>query len=207
MILEKRESLPSAGSILGIGGSPRKGSNSDTLLGQILDAAQNNKARTEQVRLFDLQFQPCVGCELCRKDNRCTRFNDDMVDLYPKIIAAKGLVLVCPVHNYNITAWMKAFIDRLYCFYNFNNKRPRGWSSRLANQGRKAVIAAISEQEDKKNMGFTLEAMRLPLEALGFEIIGELPVPGIFEAGKVAEVPEIIAEARHLGSILAKETF
>ncbi len=206
MILEKRENSPSGGSILGIGGSPRKGGNTDTLLDQIMDAARSGGARTEQVRLSDLQFQPCVGCEACRRNGRCTRFSDDMTDLYPKIIEAKGLVLACPVHNYNVTAWMKAFIDRLYGLYNFNYNRPRGWSSRLAGQGRKAVIAAVCEQEDKKDMGFTLEAMRLPLEALGFEIVGELPVLRIFEAGRVAEVPEVIAEARRLGSLLAKET-
>ncbi len=206
MILEKREPLPSGGNILGIGGSPRKGGNTDTLLGKILDAARSSGARTEQVRLADLQFQPCVGCEACRRSGRCTRFSDDMTELYPKIIEAKGLVLVCPVHNYNVTAWMKAFIDRLYCLYNFNDNRPRGWSSRLAGQGRKTVIAAVCEQEDKKDMGFALEAMRMPLEALGFEIVGELPVFRIFEAGRVAEVPEVIAEARRLGSLLAEET-
>ncbi len=206
MILEKRENPPSKGTILGIGGSPRKGGNSDTLLCQILHAAQIGGARTEQVRLPDLQFQPCVGCEACRKNSRCPRFSDDMTDLYPKIIEAKGLVLACPVHNYNITAWMKAFIDRLYCLYNFNDQRPRGWSSKLAGQGRKAVIAAVAEQEDKKDMGFALEAMRMPLEALGYEIVGELPVLRIFEAGRVAEVPEVMAEARRLGALLARET-
>jgi len=67
-------------------------------------------------------------------------------------------------------------IDRLYCFYNFDDNRPGGWSSRLAGQGRKAILAAICEQKNKDDMGFTLDAMRLPLEALGYEIIGELPV-------------------------------
>ncbi len=204
MVLEKRESPPSGRSILGIGGSPRKGGNTDTLLGQILGAAQEGGARTEQVRLPDLQFQPCVGCELCRRNGRCTRFDDDMTELYPKIVEAKGLVLVCPVHNYNVTAWIKAFIDRLYCFYNFNDNRPSGWSSKLAGQGRKAVIAAVCEQEDKKDMGFTLEAMRMPLEALGFEVIEELPVLRIFEAGRVSEHPEVIAEARRLGTLLGE---
>lgn len=206
MVLDRRETPPSGGSILGIGGSPRKGGNTDILAGQILDAARNGGARTEQLRLPDLKFTPCVGCEACRRDGLCTRFSDDMMDLYPKIIEAKGLVLVSPVHNYNVTAWMKAFIDRLYCLYNFNDNRPNGWSSSLAGQGRKAVIAAVCEQEDKKDMGFTLEAMRLPLEALGYEIVGELPVLRIFDAGKVAEVPEVIAEARRLGTLLAEET-
>lgn len=122
--------------------------------------------------------------------------------IYPDIIESKALVLVSPTHNYNVTAWMKAFIDRLYCFYNFDDNHPRGWSSRLANQGRKAVLAAICEQVDEDDMGVTLSAMRLPLEALGYEIIGELPVFKIFNKGKVKENKEILIQARKLGSDL-----
>ena len=118
--------------------------------------------------------------------------------------SSRGLVLVCPTHNYNVTAWMKAFIDRLYCFYDFDNNRPRGWSSRLAGQGRKAVIAAICEQENTEDMGFTLDAMRLPLKALGFDIIGELPVFRIFDKAKVEQEKLILDKAINLGSDLAK---
>ena len=123
--------------------------------------------------------------------------------LYPEVHQARGLVLVSPTHNYNITSWMKAFIDRLYCFYTFAETRPRAWSSRLAGQGRKAVLAAICEQEDQKDMGFTLEAMRLPLEALGYEIVGELPVFRIFDRGKVKDNGEVLASAKGLGEELA----
>ncbi len=114
------------------------------------------------------------------------------------------MVLVCPTHNYNVTAWMKAFIDRLYCFYIFDNKRPRGWSSRLIDQNRKAVIAAVCEQVDKKDMGFTLEAMRLPIEALGYEVVGELAVFGIFDKGKVQDEDETLTKAIELGNQLAE---
>ena len=115
------------------------------------------------------------------------------------------MVLVSPTHNYNITALMKAFIDRLYCFYNFESKnRPCPWSSQLENQGRKAVIVAVCEQENKQDMGFTLEAMRLPLEALGYEIIEELPVFGAFARGKVKEKEQILAKASDLGTLLAQ---
>jgi multimeric flavodoxin WrbA len=124
--------------------------------------------------------------------------------LYPKIVEAQGLVLVSPTHHYNVTAWMKAFIDRLYCFYDFDGKRPRGWSSRLAGQGRKAVLAAVCEQTRKEDMGFTLAAMRRPLEALGYEIVGELPVFGIFEREKVKEKTEVLRKASELGEELAK---
>ena len=115
----------------------------------------------------------------------------------------QGLILVSPTHNYNITAWMKAFIDRLYCFYDFDNNCPRGWSSRLAGQNRKAVIAAVCEQETKKDMGFTLEAMRLPLNALGYQIVDELAVFKIFKRGAVKKEKEILAKADKLGKDLA----
>lgn len=189
--------------ILGIGGSPRAGGNSDHLLKQILKGCEQNGASTRPALLRNYQFQGCIGCERCRKDKICTGLNDGMTLLYPEIATSKALVLVCPTHNYNITAWMKAFIDRLYCFYNFENTRPRKWSSQLAGQGRKAVIAAICEQESAKDMGFTLDAMRLPLEALGYDIIGELPVLNIFDKAGVRNHPEIMEQAEHAGNRLA----
>ena len=162
--------------VLGVCASPRKSGNSDILVGQILAGAKERGAGGEAIHLRDYSFEPCIGCEKCRKDEICTGLDDGMQLLYPRILGSRGLVLVSPTHNYNVTAWMKAFIDRLYCFYVFDDNRPRGWSSRLAGHGRKAVLGAICEQESKKDMGFTLEAMRLPLEALGYEIVGELAV-------------------------------
>ncbi len=190
--------------VIGIGGSPRKGGNSDVLLKYILKGVAENSITATGIKLRDYQYQPCIGCEQCRKDKLCTGLNDGMSLLYPKIIESKGLVLISPTHHYNVTAWMKAFIDRLYCFYNFDNRRPRCWSSQLANQGRKAVLAAVCEQENIADMGFTLDAMRLPLEALGYEIIGELPVLAIFDRAKVKEDNEILFKASKLGSDLAK---
>jgi multimeric flavodoxin WrbA len=190
--------------IIGIVGSPRKNGNSDVLLNHILNGAKDEHVFTEKIHLRDYQFQPCIGCEKCRKDKICTGLNDGMSLLYPKILDSQGMVLISPTHNYNVTAWMKAFIDRLYCFYTFDNNRPRGWSSRLENQGRKAVVAAVCEQESKEDMGFTLEAMRRPLIALGYEIIGELMVFSVFDRGKVKEKRDVLARASSLGVKLAK---
>jgi hypothetical protein len=53
-------------------------------------------------------------------------------------------------------------------------------------------------------MGFTLDAMRLPIEALGYEIVGELPVLGIFDKAGVKEKTAVLAEAAALGSKLAE---
>jgi len=203
LIRKGNDLQPPQARILGIGGSPRKGGNSDTLLRVMIEGARKHKVETHGLHLRDVNFQGCVGCERCRKDKICTGLTDGMSFLYPDILDSRGLILVSPTHNYNVTAWMKAFIDRLYCFYNFDRECPRGWSSRLADQGRKAVIGAICEQVDERDMGFTVDAIRLPLEALGYEVIGVLPVFRVFEKGKVREDNEALIRAEKLGSDLA----
>ena len=190
--------------VLGVGGSPRKNGNSDLLLKQVLAGVHQEKLECSLVQLRNIQFQGCIGCEKCRKDKICTGINDGMSLIYSEIVSSKGLVLVSPTHNYNITSWMKAFIDRLYCFYNFQNTSPRAWSSQFADQGRKAVVIAICEQKNKKDMGFTLEAMKMPIEALGYEVIGEQAVFEIFSKGKVKENSEALNESFKLGRKLAK---
>ncbi len=203
-IRKNMDGEPSKSKVLGIGGSPRKGGNSDILLKHMQKGAVKNKIAAVSFHLRDFQYQGCIGCERCRKDKICTGLKDGMSLIYPDILQSQGLMLVSPTHNYNVTAWMKAFIDRLYCFYTFDDNRPRGWSSRLAGQGRKAVLAAICEQENKGDMGFTLDAMRLPLQALGYEIVGELSVFKIFDRAKVKENDEILTKATKLGSDLAE---
>jgi len=191
--------------VLGIGGSPRKGGNSDILLKRLLKGARDEGIATEEIQLRDYQFQPCIGCERCRKDKRCTGLQDGMQLIYPKIRKASGLVLISPIYSYNMTALMKSFIDRLYCFYNFSDERPGYWSSQLAGQGRKAIIAVVGEQASREagGMDLTLETMRRSIEALGHEVIGELPVLGIFHKGKVREYPQILEQAETLGRRLA----
>jgi len=46
--------------------------------------------------------------------------------------------------------------------------------------------------------------MGLPLEALGYEIMAELPVFGFFARGKVKERKKILAKASDLGTLLAQ---
>jgi multimeric flavodoxin WrbA len=205
-LLKKARVLdPPKPKVLAVGGSPRGGGNTDLLIKQITSGLKDEQIGFENVNLRDLEFKGCVGCEKCRKDKICTKINDGMSTLYPDIIESQGLILASPVHNYNITSWMKAFIDRMYCFYEFdNNTRPRAWSSRLANQNRKVIIVAVCEQAQMEDMGFAMEAMQRPLEALGFEVVGTLPVLLSFEKGAIKRQTEIMDQAYVLGKKLGQ---
>ncbi|PTN38289.1 flavodoxin family protein [Desulfonatronum sp. SC1] len=204
IIKANTENLIPENIVLGVAGSPRRNGNSDVLMRQVLKGVKQENIECSLIQLRDIYFQGCIGCEKCRKDKICTGLNDGMSLIYSQIITSKGLVLVSPTHNYNITSWMKAFIDRLYCFYNFKNTRPRAWSSKFADQDRKAVLVAVCEQENVKDMGFTLEAMRTPIEALGYQVIREQAVFRIFDKGKVKEDTESLEKAFMFGKDLAK---
>ena len=190
--------------ILGISASPRKNSNSDKIMAQVLKSAKENGAKVLGLKLRDYTFSSCIGCEKCRKHKTCTRFNDGMSLIYPLIEKARGLVWVTPVHTYNVSAPLKGLIDRMYCYYDFTDSRPRGWSSRLAGQGRAAVIGCIGEQTTPDNLGVVMPAMRLPLESHGYEIVGELKVLGVFDPGKVAQKTKAMDLAAKYGRDLAR---
>lgn len=190
--------------ILLIGASPRKNGNSDLLIKAAAEGIASQQVISDSIFLRDYQYQPCLGCEQCRKDKICTRLNDGMTLLYPKIESARGLLLVSPVHHYNVTSWMKAFIDRLYCYYDFKNTRPRAWSSRLAGQKRKGAVIGVCEQANKEDMGFVIEAMQLPMEALGYEIVARQRVFGVFAKGEIQKHPPMLTKAFDVGKKLAR---
>jgi len=191
--------------VLGVCGSPRRGGNSDLLLQSVLKGAAGGGVGTEAVYLREHQFQGCIGCERCRKDEACTGLMDGMQALYPKVREARGLVLVSPIYSYNVTAMMKAFIDRLYAFYHFDEQRPGHWHSRLGNQGRKAVLVVVGEQSTPEEGGadLTMAVLRRSVVALGYEVLAELFVLGVFPKGKVREQPQVLEQAEAAGRLLA----
>jgi multimeric flavodoxin WrbA len=192
-----------AGFILGIAGSPRKNGNSDRMLQASLEAAEEAGASTRAVYLRDLSFSSCIGCEACRKAKACITLEDDMQELYPLVQEAEGLILASPAHNYNVTAIMKAFIDRLYAFYDFTEDHPRAYSSRLADKERFAAALSVAEQMDAYDMGFTTEGLERPLKPFGYEIVGNVEAYGVFHKSKVLEQQNIMDECATLGKNLA----
>jgi len=189
--------------ILGVGGSPRKAGNTDILLDNFLEGAESAGAQTKKVMLREYCIEACIGCEACGKTGICTHFHDGMELLYPEIETSKGLILGSPTYNYNITAAMKAFIDRLYPYYNFTNDRPRQYTSKLAGQGRKAIVFSVCEQMEIKDMGVALEAMEMPFDALGYEVMEKLPVMGHFDRGAVSKDTEALRKAFEAGKKMA----
>ncbi len=102
--------------ILAIVGSPRPGGNTSFLIGQALQEAAARGFETEKIILAQQRVNPCLGHEDCASFSAC-RQDDDAAWILDKFSSADGLILGSPVYYYNMTAQMKAFVDRSYFLY------------------------------------------------------------------------------------------
>ena len=101
--------------ILAVQGSPRpRMSNTERLLREFLRGAEDEGAATETVYLKEKEIHPCQGCYTCwmKTPGTCV-FKDDMPELLEKVRACDVIVYATPLYNYNVTALLKAFQERL----------------------------------------------------------------------------------------------
>lgn len=98
--------------IVSLIGSPHgeKGSTA-RLLHLVLEAAREKGAITETVALKGDTVKPCLGCDTCHKKGRCSQ-KDAFEGIRAKILAADGLILASPNYIFNVSAQLKAFMDR-----------------------------------------------------------------------------------------------
>ena len=101
--------------ILAVQGSPRPTvSNTEKLLREFLRGAESQGAITEVVYLREKNIHWCQGCYTCwvTTPGVCV-FKDDMPELLEKVRTCDVIVVATPLYNYNVTALMKAFQERL----------------------------------------------------------------------------------------------
>jgi len=107
--------------LLAIVGSPRLKGNTNYLVEQTLEEAAKLGAETEKIVLSQYAVNPCLGHDNCASYDTC-RQKDDTGWILDRLCQADGVVLATPVYYYNVSAQMKAFIDRNYFLYMHDRK-------------------------------------------------------------------------------------
>ena len=190
--------------VIGVVGSQRKKGNTSTLVQEALKPLEEQGAETELIFLGDHEIKSCNGCEGCKKTFKCV-IEDDMQKIYPLILDADGVILGSPTYFYNVSADIKAFLDRCYCFEVFDDKDRSVWMGIHEVLGKKyAAVIAACEQYNDEDMGCTAEVMRKSLEALGYRVVDTVKAFGFFKAGQVLQSEKVTAEARQAGERLFK---
>jgi len=119
--------------IIVICGSPHAQSHSDALAKAFAAGAQEGGNTVEIVKLAEKHFEPCQGCDACRKTDWKCILNDDMQELYTHVQEADVIALATPLYFLTVSAHLKAFIDRLYCKHHAGKLR-----------GKKSVLLSTS---------------------------------------------------------------
>ncbi len=190
--------------ILGIVGSRRKKGNTSLLVQEALKPFQEQGMETNLVFLGDYEIVDCNGCESCRETLKCV-VDDDMQKIYPLLQEADAVILGSPAYFYNVTADVKAFIDRCYCHEVFDQEDRSVWVSvSEALGGKYAVVIAVCEQEKEEDMGYTAVVMEKSLEALGYRVVSTVKALKLFAPGEALKDVKALQDAGQAGEKMLK---
>ncbi len=96
-------------------GSPRKKGVTNTALNLVMDELNTAGIETELIWMGIEKLQGCISCYKCleNQDKRCAIKNDQMNDYIVKIIDADGIILGSPTYFADVSARLKALIERV----------------------------------------------------------------------------------------------
>ncbi len=95
-------------------GSARKDGNTAILIRQVFSELEKEGLETEMVQLSGEIIRGCLACYQCfkNKDERCSNTSDIVNNCIEKMIEADGFILGSPTYFSDVSAEMKALIDR-----------------------------------------------------------------------------------------------
>lgn len=98
--------------VLGINGSARKDGNTAIIMKIVFEELEKQGIETELIQLAGNIIQPCRGCFACSGKKNCVFKKDNFGDIFEKMVQADGILLGSPVYSADVTANMKAFLER-----------------------------------------------------------------------------------------------
>lgn len=179
--------------ILAIVGSPRINGNTNYLTDQALKEAARLGAEIEKIVISEKKLNPCLGHEECSDYSACEQ-KDDGMEILQKFVQADGLMLATPIYYYDISSWLKIFIDRNYFLYTHDiNCKAQAAGLIVIGGG-----AGIEDTVKSLNKFLSGSALSIPKSKI-FVVSGYASTPG-----EVKNNPELVAKARKMGEKLVK---
>lgn len=180
---------------LAINGSPRKDGNTHTLLQEVLKPIENAGWDTELVQVGGKDIRGCIACYKCfeNKDKRCSVDTDQFNEVMEKMVRADALILGSPTYFTDVSAELKAVLDRSGLVSQANNVLFRGKIG--------AAVAAVRRGGaihvfDTINHMFLMSQMIVPGSTYWNIGMG-------FDKAEVLQDQEGMTNVRHLGAVIA----
>jgi multimeric flavodoxin WrbA len=100
--------------VIAFNGSARKDGNTSILLNMVFEELKAEGIETEIYSLAGKPIQGCIACFKCfeKKDKRCAVEKDIINECIQKMLEADGILLGSPTYFADVSAGMKALIER-----------------------------------------------------------------------------------------------
>lgn len=153
-------------------GSPRREGNTCAMVSRLARELIGRGAEVEIVPLFKLNLLGCNHCDRCQHERlprRCS-IDDDMLELYPKYLAADVVILASPIYMWQLTPCTQAFLTRLQCLcqcsdFIYNEE-----------QGKKLALA-LTMGDGPDNAELAVEGLKRFCQYFSAVYRGELLIP------------------------------
>ena len=181
--------------VIAFNGSARKDGNTSILLNLVLDELKAEGIETELYQLAGKPIQGCIACYKCieNKNRKCVVEKDIINECMQKMIEADGILLGSPTYFADVTAGMKALIERCGMVARANGDLLR----RKAGAGVVAVRrAGATHVFDSLNFFFFINQMVVPGSSYWNLGIGRQP-------GEVSNDAEGVQTMKNLGKNMA----
>lgn len=109
--------------VIAFNGSARKDGNTAILLNSVMDEMKTSGIETELYQLSGKPIQGCIACMKCfeNKNKRCAVEKDIINECIEKMLEADGILLGSPTYFADVSAGMKALIERCGMVSRANN--------------------------------------------------------------------------------------
>ena len=174
--------------VLGLMGSPRKKGNTNYLLSSFLDEAKRLGARTHTVMVCQKKIEPCRELIVCEKKGFCPIDDDMKTEIYPLLREAEVVIAASPIFFYNVTAQLKALIDRSQTLW------ARNYRLGLTDPGRnvrRGYMLAVGATKGKNLFKGTELTMKYFFDAVGASYEGSLTYRYIEKPGDMEKHPDV----------------
>ena len=100
--------------VIAFNGSARKDGNTAIMIGYVFEELQAEGIETELIQFAGTTMRGCTACAKCyeNKDGRCVIDDDALNGYLDKMVAADGIILGSPTYFADVTAGMKAMMER-----------------------------------------------------------------------------------------------
>jgi multimeric flavodoxin WrbA len=100
--------------VIAFNGSARRNGNTAILIREVFSELDAEGIATEMVQLAGKTIRGCTACGKCfeNKNKRCAIDNDFANECIDKMVEADGIILASPTYFADVTAEIKALIDR-----------------------------------------------------------------------------------------------